>query len=195
MEPEELTAAYWAQRWTNGETRWDLGAPSTPLQTYIDQLHNKSMHILLPGAGNAYEGIYLLQKGFENTTIVDIAPQPLDHIRKKMPSIKDHQLILGNFFEIEGTYDLILEQTFFCAIHPSQRPQYVQTCHRLLKPGGKLVGVLFNDALNTDFPPYGGFKQDYLPLFSPYFTGTLHTCYNSIKPRENRELFMHFVKK
>lgn len=195
MQQEELSAEYWTGRWARGETQWDLGQPSPPLATYIDQLENKSLRILVPGAGNAHEGIYLLEKGFDHTTILDISPEPLAHIRKNRPSIKTHQLVLGDFFALNHTYDLILEQTFFCAIHPSQRQQYVQKCHQLLSEKGKLVGVLFNDALNSDFPPYGGFAKDYLPLFAPYFSGTLENCYNSVKPRAGRELFMHFVKK
>jgi len=195
MQQEELTADYWTRRWTRGETQWDLCYASPPLTEYIDQLKDKSLRILVPGAGNAYEGIYLLEKGFDNTTIVDISPEPIEHIRKNYPGIKNHQLVLGDFFELKDTYDLILEQTFFCAIHPSQRLQYVQKCHQLLSEKGKLVGVLFNDTLNSDFPPYGGFVQDYQPLFTPYFDGTLENCYNSIKPRAGRELFMHFVKK
>lgn len=195
MEPQELTADYWTGRWQTGETQWDIGYPSTPLKTYIDQLEDKSLRILVPGAGNAYEGIYLLEKGFSNTVIIDISPEPIAQIRKKYPSIKEHQLVLGDFFELKGTFDLILEQTFFCALHPSLRNRYVEKCHQLLADKGCLAGVLFDAPLNKDFPPYGGTAAEYLPLFEPYFDGTLEKCYNSIKPRAGRELFMHFVKK
>jgi thiopurine S-methyltransferase len=195
MEPQELTADYWTGRWQTGETQWDIGYPSTPLKTYIDQLEDRSLRILVPGAGNAYEGIYLLEKGFSNTVIIDISPEPVAQVRKTYPSITDRQLILGDFFELEGTFDLILEQTFFCALHPSQRSLYVEKCYELLADGGRLAGVLFDAPLNKDFPPYGGTTQEYIPLFQARFEGTLEKCYNSIKPREGRELFMHFVKK
>ena len=39
---------------------------------------------------------------------------------------------------------LILEQTFFCAITPSLRLNYVMKVYRLVTDGGSLVGLLFN---------------------------------------------------
>lgn len=195
MKEQELTAGYWTGRWQKGETQWDIGYASTPLKTYIDGLTDKNLRILVPGAGNAYEGIYLLEKGFEHTVIMDISPEPIERIRKNYPGVKEHNLLQADFFEHKGQYDLILEQTFFCALHPNQRSQYVQKCHALLKPGGKLVGVLFNDKLNEDHPPYGGSAAIYEPLFKPWFTGDFQPCYNSIKAREGRELFIQFVKK
>ncbi|SHI83533.1 Thiopurine S-methyltransferase (TPMT) [Algibacter luteus] len=50
---------YWTQRYNERQTGWDVGKPTTPLKTYIDQLKNKSLKILIPGAGNAYEAEYL----------------------------------------------------------------------------------------------------------------------------------------
>lgn len=39
---------------------------------------------------------------------------------------------------------VLMEQTFFCAINPSLRKDYVAKMHELLAPNGKLVGVLFD---------------------------------------------------
>lgn len=67
--------------------------------------------------------------------------------------------------------------------------------HQLLKPKGKLVGLLFNDVLNTDHPPFGGNKIEYLPYFEQLFKlNMFEPAYNSIKPRANRELFINFEK-
>ena len=51
-------------------------------------------------------------------------------------------VILGDFFEHTGQYDLIIEQTFFCAIDPKLREKYVAQSSALLKPSGKIIGVL-----------------------------------------------------
>ncbi|MFS4468005.1 hypothetical protein [Maribacter sp. 2210JD10-5] len=45
---------YWTKRYHEEETGWDIGYPSTPLKAYIDQLEDKMISILIPGAGNAY---------------------------------------------------------------------------------------------------------------------------------------------
>lgn len=187
----DLTKQIWNNRYVTNDFGWDIGDISLPLKTYIEQLGNKEISILIPGAGNAYEAEYLFRQGFKNVTVLDFAETPLQNIKKRLPEFPDSQLIQQDFFEHQGQYDLIIEQTFFCAINPSLRQQYVKHMNQLLKPNGKLIGLLFNDVLNTDKPPFGGNKQEYETLFSPTFElKVLETCYNSIKPREGRELFM-----
>lgn len=66
--------------------------------------------------------------------------------------------------------------------------------YQLLKPGGKLVGVLFNRSFEGG-PPFGGSKSEYLSLFQNQFTVTsMEECYNSIAPRKNAELFVKLIK-
>lgn len=190
-----LNKSYWENRYTENETGWDIGVVSTPLQTYIDQLTNKNISILIPGAGNGYEYDYLLNKGFKDTYVMDIAQKPLDTILERNEIEKRH-LIHQDFFEHNGQYDLIIEQTFFCALDPTLRRNYVTKMLELLKPKGKIIGLLFNFELTLEGPPFGGSKEEYINLFNDYFTiKTLENCYNSIKPRSNRELFFIFEKK
>ncbi|RYZ83937.1 MAG: hypothetical protein EOO68_32290, partial [Moraxellaceae bacterium] len=70
----ELNQSFWDERYQKGDTGWDLGAISAPLQQYIDQLSNKQISILIPGCGNAYEAEYLLRHGFTNISLIDISP-------------------------------------------------------------------------------------------------------------------------
>ncbi|MFT3824503.1 MAG: methyltransferase domain-containing protein [Chitinophagaceae bacterium] len=187
-----LNSAYWNNRYQHHETGWDIGNVSTPLKEYIDQLKDKHISILIPGCGNSYEAAYLLQQGFTNVTLVDIAPLLVQQLLTQFSEFIGQQLtvIAGDFFRLQGQYDLVLEQTFFCALDPSLRPSYVKKMHSLLAPGGKLAGVLFN----RDFeggPPFGGHIEEYRQLFSQHFTiHTLAPCYNSIKPREGAEAFV-----
>lgn len=187
---------FWESKYQTGDTGWNIGAISTPIKTYIDQLSDKNLFILIPGAGNAYEPEYLFQQGFKNVFIMDIAQIPLLHFKNRVPEFPSNQLLEANFFSHTGHYDLIIEQTFFCAINPSQRHLYAQKMHELLKDEGKLVGLLFDFPLTNDGPPFGGSKDEYIQTFSPYFElKTLEKCYNSIKPRAEREFFIHFKKK
>lgn len=196
MTIQTLDKNYWANRYKENETGWDVGNITTPLKEYIDQIKNKELSILIPGAGNAYEAEYLFLNGFKNVTVIDISEEPLKNIQKRVPGFPKENLLFGDFFELNKQFDLIVEQTFFCALNPSLRKAYAKKMHELLKPGGKLVGVLFNDVLNTDKPPFGGNKEEYIPYFEPYFNFRIFdTCYNSIKPRAERELFILFEKK
>jgi len=187
---------YWEGRYKNNETGWDVGAPTPPLKEYIDQLADKNLSILIPGAGNAHEAEYLFNNGFKNVTVIDIAEEPLKNIKSRLPGFPKEQLIQADFFEHKGQYDLILEQTFLCALDPSLKKSYAAQMYQLLKPKGKLVGVVFIDPVNATVPPFGGPKEEYETLFKEKFNiDVLNNCYNSIKPRAGRELFMHLTKK
>lgn len=189
---------YWETRYQQGETGWDMGAASTPLVEYCQQIANKNQPILIPGCGNAHEVEALLSLGFTNITVLDFADSPLKNIAARNPKAmaSGHlKLVCEDFFAHQGSYDLILEQTFFCAIHPSQRADYAKHMHALLVQTGTLAGLLFNFELSEEGPPFGGDVKSYVHLFEPYFTiRKMEPCYNSIKPRLNRELFFILEK-
>ncbi len=192
----DLTPNYWNNRYKTDDFGWDIGAASTPLKCYIEQLKNKDLRILIPGAGNAYEAELLYKLGFKNSYVLDFAETPLKNFKNRFPHFPDEQLIQQDFFEHQNRYDLILEQTFFCALNPNLRLRYAKHMNELLNANGKLVGLLFNDALNKDHPPFGGSTIEYINLFNPYFEiKQFANCYNSIKPREGREIFMTLLKK
>ena len=186
---------FWENRYDNLLTGWDIGYVSTPIKTYIDQLANKDLKILIPGAGNSYEAEYLWKNGFKSVFVLDIAKQPLKNLKNRIPEIPNENLLNQNFFDLEDNFDLIIEQTFFCALEPKLRAQYVRKMRSLLNSNGKLIGLLFDFELTEQGPPFGGNKSEYLTLFSEYFKiKTLNRSYNSIKPREDKELFFIFEK-
>lgn len=192
----KLTSNYWENRYQNNDTGWDVGTITPPLKEYIDQIQNKSIKILIPGGGNSYEFEYLIDNGFTNAYVIDYAKTPLENLKKRIPSKFHKNLILQDFFTHEDQYDLIIEQTFFCALVPDLRKKYVQKMEALLKDNGKIAGLLFQFPLTEQGPPFGGSKEEYFDLFSKRFNiEKLETAYNSIKPRKNNELFFIFTKK
>lgn len=192
----DLSEKAWDNRYKTNDIGWDLGEVSPPLKAYFDQLENKSLKILIPGGGNSYEAEYLFINGFENVFVVDLSETALQNIKERVPSFPKHQLILGDFFDVEDTFDLVIEQTFFCAIHPELRTKYAVKMHSILKRKGKLVGLLFNVPLFTNRPPFGGNAKEYKTYFEPYFNlNVFESCYNSIQSRRGRELFMNLEKK
>ena len=191
-----LNKEFWDNRYKSEQTGWDIGYPSTPLKEYIDSLENKDVRILIPGCGRAYEAEYLYNKGFKNISIIDLSPTALDQFLKRMPSFPKESLINANFFNHKSKYDIILEQTFFCAIDRGLRQNYVKHSYELLNDGGKIVGLLFNEEFGNEYPPFGGTKDEYLNLFSELFDiEIMKTAINSIEQRKGRELFISFKKK
>lgn len=191
-----LNKNFWENRYNSGETGWDIGYAAPALTTYIDQLRNKDLQILVPGAGRGHEVVHLWNTGFKNLTVVDIAQQPLVSLKEQIPEFPDSSLIQMDFFDWNGgPFDLILEHTFFCALDPELRTAYVQKMWDLLKFGGKLAGLLFDFPLSESGPPFGGSADEYVGLFEGKFRiQTLEQAINSIAPRAGRELFFIFEK-
>lgn len=192
MNELSLDAQYWDNRYQKKETGWDAGSITTPIREFIDQWPDKQAAVLVPGCGNSHEAAYFLEKGFTNITLIDIAPGLTAVLREKFKEKvgKAIHIITGDFFELKGQFDLIIEQTFFCALDPSLRGAYAKKMKTLLAPGGVLVGVMFNKEFPAG-PPFGGNVDEYKKLFSQFFEIIkMESCYNSIPPRAGTEIFV-----
>ncbi|CAM1334561.1 methyltransferase domain-containing protein [Tenacibaculum aestuariivivum] len=190
-----LSESFWDNKYLNNKIGWDLGEISPPLKMYFDQLKNKELKILIPGGGNSYEAEYLFNNGFKNVFVVDLSKTALENIKKRVPNFPKGQLILGDFFDLNTTFDLVIEQTFFCALNPNLRLNYAKKMNDLLTEKGKLVGLLFDAILNDSHPPFGGNKKEYITYFKSYFKfNVFESCYNSYQNRQGMELFMIFQK-
>lgn len=165
-------AEFWESRYRLQETGWDLGTVSPPLKSLIEHFRptHAPLKVLVPGAGYGHEAAFLLRTGYSQVTVLDLAASPLQHLRKALDTEASGRLKLvqENFFSHQGHYDLILEQTFFCALHPDHRPAYARDMAALLNPGGLLAGVLFDREFERN-PPFGGRAPEYESLLSPYF--------------------------
>jgi len=194
--PSHIEQEYWNQRYETSKTGWNIGYVSTPIKEYVDTIEDKFIKILIPGAGNAYEAEYLFNLGFKNVFVLDIAPIPLQNLKNRVPSFPKEQLIHENFFDHQGQYDLIIEQTFFCSFLPTKdnRTAYAQKMYELLKREGQLVGLWFN-LPTRDKRPFGGTKEEYLSYFTPKLrVKTFEICSSSVAPRMGNEFWGEFSK-
>jgi hypothetical protein len=190
-----LDENFWNERYWSEQTAWDLGKISPPIKSILDDIDDRNLRILIPGAGNAWEAEYALKNGFTNVNVIDIAHEAILRIKARIADFPNANLFYGDFFNHEGAYDLIIEQTFFCAIDPSLRESYALKMHQLLVPGGQLRGVVFDAAMNESHPPFGGNSNDYRRLFEKYFSKvSIEPCLNSIAPRLGNEATLHLIK-
>ena len=193
---KELGQKFWDDQYKSNTTGWDMGEVSPPIKEYIDQLKDKNLRILIPGCGNTYEADYLLQQGFTNVTVIDIAPTLVNKLKEKFKGNPGIKILLSDFFEHQGEYDLILEQTFFCALDPVLRTKYRDKMFSLLSDKGKLAGVLFDKQFEKEGPPFGGTKDEYKKLFQDHFELIkFEKCRNSHPKRQDSELFIILNKK
>ncbi len=195
VEDNNTEKAFWDDRWAAGSTGWDLGNVSPELKKFFDSLTEKDAAILIPGCGNAYEAEYLLNQGFSKITVIDIAPTLVRNLKTKFANNPGIQVVEGDFFQLTGKYNIIVEQTFFCAIPPAMRVDYVRKISELLSENGILTGLLFD----RDFeggPPFGGSQNEYKRLFSENGLNIIEmgTAMNSIPARQGTEVFFKAMK-
>jgi hypothetical protein len=193
---QTLTPDYWNERYLHQHTPWDMGQVSPPLKHFIDRhLMDSHTRVLIPGAGRAYEAIYLHRKGFSEVHVCDWAPAAFDWLRQQAPDFPETHLHCTDFFQLQLQVDVILEQTFFSAIEPTMRPKYARQAFELLQPGGLLAGLLFAAPFDAPGPPFGGTAAEYQGLFAPYFEiRHLAIAKDSIPPRLGHELWIEFYK-
>jgi SAM-dependent methyltransferase len=171
----KLEAQFWEERYQSGQTGWDIGEPAPPLVDFLNSPEApKPGKILVPGCGHGHEALYLAEQGFEVVGL-DFAPSAIEFCRRQA---RERGLESRTRFEqhdlfklpadFKGAFDFAAEHTFFCAIDPALRPQYVQVIHDILKPGGKLLAVFWAHN-RPGGPPYGTSAGEIYRLFSPLF--------------------------
>lgn len=192
---QDASKDFWNSRWETGQTGWDIGAPAPAFTTYFSDFSQKNAAILIPGCGSGHEAEFLLSIGFTNITVIDIAPKAVAILKEKFRSNPYITILCGDFFQHEGSYDYIVEQTFFCAIDPDLREAYSQQTHDLLRTNGKIIAILFDRSFEGG-PPFGGSEEEYVQLFTPNFNILfLEANQQSIPQRMGSELFGVFEKK
>ena len=139
MTANELNSIYWDKRYQEGTTGWDLGAANPVLFDYVINNCARDMRILVPGAGKAHEVAALWKAGYTNVYAADIAPSAKEEFLKFIPDFPAENYLITDFFELSESFDLILEQTFFCAIDPTLRERYVNQVHHLLSTTGEFT--------------------------------------------------------
>lgn len=183
-----LTPDYWSDRYRDNRTGWDLGGANTELIGAFTTYVPADAKVLIPGAGRGHEAEALWRRGYRGVYVCDWAEEAFVTLRRSRFLPDDDRLLVADFFTLEGTYDAILEQTFFCAIPPEQRGRYVEQAAALLEDGGKWIGVLFDRAFESG-PPFGGTKEEYRSLFSEHFEIELLGRFGgSVGPRRGAEL-------
>ena len=195
LEQTNLDKDYWEEKWSSQKTGWDIGYSSPAIEEYILQYPTKEASILIPGCGNAYEVEFLWSRGFSNITVLDISTTAVQILRDKYQDKKGVTVICEDFFNHHSKYDLVIEQTFFCALHPDLRPQYAEKMHELLNENGRIIGLMFNRNFEKEGPPFGGNIPEYQDLFRNYFQiQKMEECYNSIEARKGSEVFINLKK-
>ena len=172
MSEKEYSQEDWQGHYDSNDMGWDLGEVAPPFVKLWQEEKLPVGKVLVPGCGRGYEVVFLAENGFE-VTAIDFSEGAITHLEN---ALKERNLkgrvLHQDFFSMDdshdGVYDLVLEQTFFCAIAPRQRQDYVLNVARILKPGGMLVGLFYHTDKEGG-PPYNTIRQDIESNFSKNF--------------------------
>jgi SAM-dependent methyltransferase len=186
-------AEFWERHYREGNLAWDLGAPAPP---FVDLLGEGvppapgSMMVL--GAGRGHDALLFARHGFR-VTALDFAESAVRETREaaRLAGL-NVETAQYDFFalppEYDASFDYVLEHTFFSAIDPGRREEYVRTVRRLLKPGGLLIALLYAHG-RPGGPPFTTSEDEVRALFRRDFTiERLEVPARSVKPRQGKEL-------
>jgi SAM-dependent methyltransferase len=197
----QMSSVDWDARYRDGETPWEKGTAHPALPFFVAShpgLFEGKPRVFHPGCGFGHDAA-ILAPHCEELTALDLAAVAVEAAKDLYPA-KNIRWEAGNLFAWDeaGKYDLVWEHTCFCAIPLKLRTEYVEAVHRLLKPGGHLVGVFF---LNPDHaleegPPFGVSRDDLNGFFGDRFELLEdHPDPETYEGREKREAIMVWRKR
>src|SRR5689334_17318379 len=109
----------WNQRYVEGRTGWDLGRPQSALVCVI-AAQPPPLRVLVPGAGRGHDAVAWAEAGHE-VVAVDFAPMAVAAGRENAAArglaieVREAD-IFALPGDLAGSFDLVWEQTCFCAI-------------------------------------------------------------------------------
>lgn len=154
--------------------------------------------ILVPGCGLGHD-VRAIAEGGAEVIGFDLSPTAIAQA-DRLPKTGKETYRQGDFFappdEWTGAFDVLFEHTCFCAIDPGQRDDYVKAATRLLRPGGRLLGIFFlNPGVETG-PPFGCTVEELQQRFGGQFhLQCLHPDIPTYPNREGQEVLCLFIRR
>ena len=161
----------WESRYQANDAYWDHGAASPGLVDFLNS-HGElgSGSVLVPGCGTGHDVRAWAKTGWR-TVGLDIAPTAINLARERTEQAGlSAEFRIGDFLhENSGTtFDWVFEHTFFCAIDPGERDDYVKALLRWLQPAGHYLAVNYM-LTEGEGPPFNVTRQEIWDRFSPSF--------------------------
>ena len=169
VESHAGASPHWEELWSGGlakGSRFDVAGESLPLAAELRRRNHAprgGMSALVPGCGRAYDALALARHGFASVVALDVSASACEAARTEIGGVADEARLrvdvrCEDFFalqpERDGTYDLIWDNTFLCALVPEVRERWAAQMKALLAPGGELITCVFPIGAREGGPPF-----------------------------------------
>ena len=190
--------SFWDNIYLNETPKWDLGKPTPILTELLTRLKIPKMRVLVLGCGTGHDAAYFALQG-HFVTAVDFSAQAIEKAEAQYGSVPNLKFVQQDIFKLprewEAQFDLVFEQTCYCAIDPARRNALVKIWRRMLAPNGHLLGIFFTME-RKNLPPFGATEWEIRKRlrtdFHFIFWGRWRT---SIADRNGKELAVYLQKK
>ncbi len=200
--PTAADSTDWEAAWNDNHTPWDAGQSPPILQELVRTHALPTGKAIVPGCGAGYDVMTLAHA---NRTVwgVDLASSVaprFEQVREQAQVPLDHvHLVQRDLFQWqpEQPFDLWWDYTFLCALPPRMRGPWASTTHRLIRPGGELVALLFPvvNKPRDQGPPFAIDPEEICKLLAPYHElQELTPVQHSIPSRQGKEVLARFQR-
>ena len=193
--------SFWENLYLSDKDGWDMRSVHHGLpNVYGAGLFGDTKRILVPGAGRGHDAFFLASKGFQ-VVACDFADTPIAAMKQRREnqnlSLEIRQIdVFSLFNEPAGSFDAIFDYTFYCAIDPKERSNYLDLVTHLIRPGGRLILFAFPLRNTTTGPPYSMSIASLKTRFQNSFYWILdETMPASPRPRRSFERLVLMVRK
>lgn len=150
----------WGQRYRDEQMPWDRGKAHAYLQARIDSGElappRAGATCLVPGCGRGHDALALAQAGWK-VTAVDIVADVGTDFGVRLAGLGGEFVVGDALRPDRGSFDLVWEHTFLCAIAPYQRKAWGEMVRASVRPGGQFAALIFPGDKPAELggPPWG----------------------------------------
>ena len=195
------SASFWDEIYLHNKVTWDMRTPTPVFENLLDA--GKLIYpgkILITGCGKGHDAVLAAKKGYD-VYAVDFAFEAIKLARQM--AIRENvklNLIHQDIFNLDRVYmnyfEYVYDYVTYCSVLPERRREYAERISALLKPGGKLIALLFPVEEREGGPPFAVNVGEFYDLFSEHLMLRFSSKkINSIKPRMDREILQIYIKK
>ena len=195
-------SSFWNRKYIQNKFKWDIGFPTPIFKNWSNSIKNKSnKKVCIPGCGRGHDVLYLSQQGFD-VYAFDFSKVAIDFLNKESRKCRvTANIFCLDFFTLDkkfnSYFDYVLEYTFYCAISPTRRVEYIDKCCNILKNKGKIIAIMLPvDSKQNEGPPFTVSKDELTHNFENKFNIlSITSSPLSIPQRLEIELYAEYQKK